>query len=53
MHLFFEYQLLFPSTLKIEENTVLVNSEVEVVLCHCDLGLLKTVIWWFILCLNI
>ena len=27
--------------LKIEENTALVNSEVEVVLCHCDLGLLN------------
>ena len=40
MRLFSEYQLLFPNRLKIEINMALVNSEVEVALHHCYLGLL-------------
>ena len=40
LRLFSEYQLSFPNTLKIEENTALVNSEVEVALHHRYLWLL-------------
>ena len=43
MHLFSEFELSFPKTLKIEENAALVNSEVEVTLHCCYLGLLQPV----------